>query len=123
MPRSKEFEAFACELFEGLGPVRARGMFGGAGLYVDDVMFALIADEQIYLKVDDANRSAFEELGLAPFTYEAKGGKRAVMSYHALPETCLDDAEEAREWGEGALAAARRAKAKAKPKRKRKPAR
>jgi len=116
MARSKQFEAYACELFEGVGPVRARGMLGGAGLYVGDVMFALIADERIYLKTGDATAADFEAEGQQPFTYEAKGGRRAVMSYYELPERCLDDPDEACAWGRAALEVATTAKA-ARPKR------
>lgn len=58
----------------------ARCMFGGNGVYHAGVMFALIADGQHYLKVDDESRGAFEASGLSPFVYEAKG-RRVALSY------------------------------------------
>jgi len=121
MAVSEEYKAFVVDLFSGLGPVRIRAMFGGAGIYADlpdgPLMFGLIADETVYLKTDDQNRSLFEAEGCEPFVYEAPGGKRGVMSYHRLPEALYDDPEELIHWARGALDCAIRNK---KPKRKKK---
>ena len=70
MAVSAEYKAFVREQLEALGPVRIRAMFGGAGVYLDDFMFGLIAAETLYFKVDDQNRSPFEEEGQAPFMYQ-----------------------------------------------------
>ncbi|MBL8669034.1 MAG: TfoX/Sxy family protein [Alphaproteobacteria bacterium] len=113
------FVAHCLELLAPLGSVTARRMFGGHGLYCDGVMLALVADDMLYLKVDDANRGAHETAGLPPFTYVAKGRQRAVMSYYQPPLDALDDAATMRPWAEAALAAARRARlAKPKPERR-----
>lgn len=84
-------------------------------------MFGLVADGALFLKVDGANRPAFEALGLPPFTYEA-GGRRTVMSFSAAPEDALDDPEALRGWFEGAREAALRALAARRPRGKRGPA-
>lgn len=84
----------AVELFDGIGLVSHRKMFGGAGLYAQGVMFALIADDEIYLKVDEAFAETLAGMESAPFVYEGKG-KPVQMSYWRLPETALDDADEA----------------------------
>jgi DNA transformation protein len=96
------------ELFSVFGPVSVRRMFGGAGIYADGTMFALVARGVIYLKVDEANTPAFERENLAPFTYETKDGKRGVMSYRRMPDRLYDDPEELAAWAREALAAARR---------------
>ena len=44
------------ELFAGFGPVVVRRMFGGAGIYAEGTMFALVADGVIYLKADEPDR-------------------------------------------------------------------
>ena len=69
------------DLFASFRPVTVRRMFGGAGLYADGVMFALVADGAIFLKADEANTPDFEREGLPPFQYQTKNGRRAVMSY------------------------------------------
>lgn len=44
------FHDYVRELFDGLGPIQIKRMFGGAGGYADGVMFLLITDDTIYLK-------------------------------------------------------------------------
>lgn len=90
-------------------------MFGGVGIYAKDVMFALVAYGEMYLKVDEETKPVFESAGSAPFVYAEKGG-RPVMSYWSLPADAHDDPDEAARWGRLALSAARRSAA-AKPKR------
>jgi DNA transformation protein len=97
------------ELFSRFGPVSVRRMFGGAGIYADDVMFALVADGAIYLKADEQTVPSFEREGLEPFTYAARAGKRAVMSYRRMPDRLYDDPDELAVWARVAVAAAHRA--------------
>jgi DNA transformation protein len=81
-----------------LGGVAARRMFGGAGLFRDGVMFALVSDEVLYLKADASTVPAFEVENLGPFTYGTKNGKRVLTSYWRAPERLLDDDDEMRAW-------------------------
>jgi DNA transformation protein len=110
MAQSDPFHAFVAELFAGLGPIRIRKMFGGAGVYAGAHMFALLADDVIYLKADDALQAKLAVEGSAPFVWEPtsgpKAGQKIEMGYWRLPETALDDAEEAALWGRAALALA-----------------
>lgn len=116
MTVSQSFIEQAKELFLPFGDIRIKKMFGGAGLYCDDLFFAIMDDGAIYFKVDDETRKAFEGRGLAPFTFEMKDGSSATMSYYNAPEEIFDDEEELRRWTRLALDAARRAaKFKKKP--------
>ena len=54
------FRAFVLEQLEGVKSVRARAMFGGVGLYADEVFFGILAADTLYLKVDDSNRGQYE---------------------------------------------------------------
>jgi DNA transformation protein and related proteins len=99
------------ELFREFGEVRLRRMFGGAGLYADGVMFALLSDELIYLKADAVSAPDFERENCPPFQYDTKTGRRAVMSYWRLPERLYDDADELAQWARRALTVARQAAA------------
>jgi len=110
MARSSEFVDFVLESLEPLGGVSARRMFGGWGIYKDGVMFALIAYDQLYLKVDDGNRAAFEARGLQPFTYTGKG-RPIRMSYREAPGEGFDDPDILCDWARAACAAALRARA------------
>jgi len=107
-----------CELFAGFGPVAVKRMFGGAGIYAGETMFAIVIDGVIYLKTDEDSLPAFEAEGLAPFSYEAKK-KRVVTSYWRIPDRLYDDPEELAQWSKQATAAARRAAARKTPGKKR----
>ena len=113
---ANEFVIHVLELLEPLGPVGARRMFGGYGVYLDRMMFALVADDTLYLKVDDHSRGEFEAAGLAPFRYWKKG-KSYQMSYHEAPDDALEDAELLRDWARKAVDAAMRAARGQRPKK------
>ena len=84
----------ARELLAGLGPISVRRMFGGAGLYSEGMIFCLIAFEEIFLKASGDFAAELEAMGSSPFVYEGKG-KPVRMSYWRLPESALDDPDEA----------------------------
>lgn len=103
-----------------VAPVTARAMFGGYGLYLDGLMFGLIADNVLYFKVDDGNRDNFVTAGMGPFVYEGKN-RPIAMSYFQLPEAVFEDLAELHAWLEQAQAAAKRSKRKSSSKSGRKP--
>lgn len=103
------------DLFAPFGDITIRKMFGGAGVYCDGVIFAISADDEVWLKVDDQTRAEFEAVGAAPFTFEMKG-KTASMSYHRAPDDIYDDDDALRHWAQLAIAAGSRAKRPAKKK-------
>lgn len=105
------FKIFVEELFAGFGTVCVRAMFGGGGVFHDGIMFAIIANELLYLKADDTNRCDFEAEGMGPFAYESKG-KTATMSYWEVPERLYDDPDEFATWAAKAYTVAVKAKKK-----------
>ncbi len=115
MSYSNEFKEFLFEHLAGFGPVSIRRMFGGGGIYRDGLMFGLIDEETVYLKVDDETRVRFEAEGSEPFVYAPAKGKTVAMSYYRVPVRCMDDAGEMTEWAKLAYGAALRAQRK-KPK-------
>ena len=115
MAISDQYKEFLVDLFSPLGAIKVRSMFGGGGVYYKDTMFALISNETLFLKVDETNKSAFEEEGAGPFVYDGKG-KPITMSYYELPERLLDDTDELLQWAQRSIDVALRTK---KPKRKR----
>lgn len=104
MRNSQAFVAFTLEQLDGLGGVSARAMFGGHGLYRNGRMFALVADDVLYLKADDANRPLLEAQGGQPFKPFAH--KTMVMPYIEVPVDLLEDADRLVELARTALAAA-----------------
>lgn len=122
MPQPPDpFHDFVMELFAPMGPVSIRRMFGGAGVYAEGVMFALLADDMIFLKTDPALRSELALQGCEPFIWtRPSDGKAIDMGYVGLPVGAMDDGDEASRWGRRALAVALAAKGSAKPPRSRK---
>ena len=118
MSENDAIAEWVCEALTPLGAVRARRMFGGIGLSLEGLTFAIAAFGELYLKADAETASRFEAQGLKRFTFEMKG-KPASMNYYCPPEECLDDADALQEWAMLAMAAARRAAA-GKPVRRRK---
>lgn len=98
------------DVFRRLGLVHIRRMFGGQGIYRDEVMFALVAGGELYLKADDEMAEMFRGLGSRPFTFERRDGRVMATSYWLMPESALDDPDEAAELGAMALRVALRAR-------------
>lgn len=117
---SPEFVAHCMELLASAGPVRSRRMFGGHGLYVDDLFVALIAFERLYLKVDTQTRERFETAGCTPFVYDG-AGKSVTLGYFSAPEDAMESPPLMQPWARLALAAALRARALKPPAPARRP--
>jgi DNA transformation protein len=106
------------ELFSPLGHARARRMFGGQGLYVDDLFIALIADGRLYLKTHEATRQHFADAGGQPFVYGGSEHKpTVVMSYWTPPAEALESPALMTPWARLAMEAALAARKPAKPRK------
>jgi len=106
------------DLFAALGPIAIRRMFGGKGLYAQGRIFGLVAFDTIYLKTDADSAERLRAAGSRPFTYQGKAKPVAITSYWSLPDSALDDPDEASAWARQALAAARPAQKPARQPRK-----
>ena len=104
----KEFVNYMVELMQTIGPVSAKGMFGGHGIFLDGLMFGLVADNILYLKADKETESEFKAKGLEAFTYNKKG-KEYKMPYYQAPEEALEDVDDMNFWANKAYAAALKA--------------
>ena len=117
--KNDQFVAHVVETMRDFGPVTAKSMFGGWGLYHAGLFFALIAEDTLYLKIDEDNLGEFESAGLAPFVYVTKDGDRMTMAYRQAPAEALESPAAMAAWARSGYAAALRAKNR-KPVRKRK---
>ncbi len=114
------FADHVADLLEGFGPVSARRMFGGYGLFHEGLMMGLIASDVLYFKVDERSRSAYEEAGSRPFSYERKTqAKPAQLSYWEVPADLLEDPDGLADWAREAYAAALRVRKSAKKRKSR----
>ncbi|MEW6324436.1 MAG: TfoX/Sxy family protein [Nitrospirota bacterium] len=114
------FHDFILDQLRGLTGVRSRPMFGGHGLYCDEVFFGILHNGRLYLKTDPASRSAYLEQGMAPFQPNAR---QTLTSYYEAPPEVLESPDRLCEWarraircGPTALPASRRRPARRKKK-------
>lgn len=115
MSVSESYKTYVLEQLQAAGPVVARAMFGGVGLYRDGVFFGLIDDDSLYLKVGELNRWDFEHAGARPF--QPFGETSYSMSYYEVPAEVLEDSSMLNAWAAKAMAVARNATARKKPRR------
>jgi DNA transformation protein len=104
---SESYRVFVLEQLGRVVPVTARSMFGGVGIYAGGLFFALIAEDRLYLKVDDKTRPEFERLGMEPFRpFQDEN----AMGYYELPADMLEDAVQLASWVQSAIEVAARSK-------------
>lgn len=108
-----EIVRWSQELLSPLGPLRTKAMFGGWGFYCDELFFALIADDVLYLKADEAEaQEEFRRAGSAPFRYTYPDGRTITMGYWSAPEEAMDSPVAMQPWARLAMASALRAAAR-----------
>ena len=126
MVASDSFAEFLREQLAPLGRVTLRRMFGKTGVFCDGLMLGMVRNDALYLRVDDHNRTAFEEAQSSPPLNYEKKGCTIDLSFWRAPERLYDEPDELVTWAQAALAAARRVAAKREgtlPKRKSRPRR
>lgn len=97
------------EMFQALGPVTIRRMFGGKGIYHQGRILALDFRDEILLKADSVSAPDFEAAGCRQWTYAGKKGTPVKMPYWSVPEAAFDDPDEMAIWVRRAYEAALRA--------------
>jgi TfoX/Sxy family transcriptional regulator of competence genes len=109
MAVTPSFRLFVLDQLGRVAPaVRSRGMFGGVGIYSEDLFFALIASDTLYFKVDETNRDDFLDAGMGPFMPYGEPGE--IMQYYEVPAEVLEQPDELRGWAARAIDAAARAR-------------
>ncbi|MES2117213.1 MAG: TfoX/Sxy family protein [Pseudomonadota bacterium] len=115
---SPDFLAYLADVLAPLGTVRSKRMFGGVGIYIDELFCAIIDDDCLYFKGDDENEAQFRAAHCPPFTYQ-KQGEACALRYYRVPDEAMDDAGAMLRWARLGMAAALRKQAqpKARPKK------
>jgi DNA transformation protein and related proteins len=112
MVASDSFAEFLREQLAPLGRVTMRRMFGKTGVFCDGVMFGMVTENMLYLRVDDHNRAEFKEAESSPPLNYEKQGATIDLAFWRAPERLFDEPDELVTWARVALAAARRVAAK-----------
>lgn len=98
------------EMFQALGPVTIKRMFGGKGIYHQGIILALEYRGDILLKADGESAPDFEAAGSRQWVYEGKRGRPVKMPYWSVPDAAYDDPDEMAVWVRRAYEAALRAR-------------
>lgn len=106
---------WVAEAMEPMGVVTHRPMMGGATLYCDGTVFAIVAADALWFKADKVSDAVWDRAGRPRFTYEMGEGRTGSMNYRLAPDDAYDDADELRRWAGLALEAGARGPAKRKP--------
>jgi len=109
--------AWVAEALEPLGRVSMRRMMGGATLYLDGIVFALLDEGELWLKADAESDAIWDEAGCERFTVTYKDGRVERMNYRRAPADVYDDAEALQHWARLAVAAGQRAASRKRPRR------
>jgi DNA transformation protein len=118
MPVSRQYVEYVLDQLESFGPVVSKRMFGGIGLYSDELFFGLIDNDILYFKVDDLTRPAYlkaKSKGFDPY-----GDGNASLNYYSVPVKVLEDHDKLKDWAATAVEAARRKTAARRPRAPRK---
>jgi DNA transformation protein len=102
----RDYRDYVLEQLAGLGAVSSRPMFGGVGLYCEEHFFGLIADDTLYLRVDDNNRADYTARGMRAFRPYADRPQLSI-TYYEIPAEVLEDAAQLASWAQRSVAAAR----------------
>ena len=100
--------AWVAEAMAPAGRLTHRSMMGGATLYLDGTVFAIVADDALWFKADKVSDARWDAGGAARFTYRMGEGRTGSMNYRRAPDECYDDADELRRWAALALEAGAR---------------
>lgn len=109
--------AWVCESLDPIGSVTMRKMMGGATLYVDGIIFAILDDGELWFKADGDSDPIWDEEGCEKFSFTFKDGRIDTMNYRRAPSDVYDDPDSMRRWADLAVGAGRRGLAKRKPRK------
>ena len=88
-------------------------MFGKTGVFCDGLMFAMVTDDTLYVRVDEGNQATFAEAAATPpLNYVAAKGRVIDLAFWRVPDRLFDEPDELLAWARAALGAAARVAAK-----------
>lgn len=109
MPITQAFLEATIARLSAARPVTYRKMFGGAGVYLDGFMFAVLDDDRVYFKVDEVNEGRYVDAGTDLFVYDPSKG--ATMPYREVPPKVWESPNTLGEWMDASVEVVKRKKA------------
>lgn len=98
-----------------LGVLTKRAMMGGATLYLDGQVFAILtSDGVLRFKADAVSDAIWDAEGADRFTFTFDDGRVSSMNYRRAPDDVFDDSDAMLRWARLGLEAGLRAPKKMK---------
>ena len=116
MAVSESFLTFVLEQLAAMREVVTKRMFGGVGIYCGETFFAVIDNDTLFFKVDEALAVRYRDRRMPPFA--PIPGQKPMMGYYQVPPDVLENADALAKWANDSIAAARKAPARKRPKRR-----
>jgi DNA transformation protein len=92
-----EFLQYALDLFNPLGKLTSKTLFGGNAILKNNITFAMVFDGSIYLKTDKNTVKKYLDLDSKPLSYK-KNNKTISLRYYEIPIEVLDDEDKLMQW-------------------------
>ena len=99
-PKDESFKDFVLDQLRELDDVEARRMFGGYGLYRDEIFFGIVHKDRVYFKIDDSTVGEYRRRKMKPFRPSAR---QTLRSYYQVPLEIIEDPERLCEWAAQAI--------------------
>ncbi len=94
---SRDYLEYILDLLSHCDSITSRAMFGGYGMYKNGVIFGIIANDELYFKVDQSNIELYKKYQSEAFTFKAKG-RVSKMSYWKVPLLVMEDEAQLKNW-------------------------
>ncbi len=91
----ESYKEYVLDQLGGLDGVRCRKMFGGYGIYYQDLFFAIISGSRLYFKTDSVTAKQYQDYGMEPFQPNVK---QKLKNYYEVPEEILEDERALIQW-------------------------
>ena len=92
-----EFLQYALDLFNPLGRLTSKTLFGGNAILKNNITFAMVFDGSIYLKTNKNTVKKYLDLDSKPLSYK-KNNKTISLRYYEIPIEVLDDEDQLIKW-------------------------
>lgn len=98
--KDESFKDFVLDQLHGVRGVDCRTMFGGYGLYRNDVFFGIIHQGRLHFKTDQKTVQPYVDAGMKPFH---PNNTQTLKSYYEVPADVIEDADQLVTWAKKAF--------------------
>lgn len=103
--KDDSFKDFVLDQLGKLPELECRAMFGGYGLYEEEIFFGIIFKGKLYFKTNARSAARYAKLGMMPFR---PNRKQILKNYYEVPVDIIEDSDRLAAWARESLSVAKR---------------